>query len=77
LFNLPFSRDALPLVEEAAQRIEELVAALPTAAAAPLAAAGRVPESRRREVEDYFRNLSDDFGGEEWGQPAAPGQKSE
>jgi len=76
LFNAPFSRDSLPLVDAAAERIDELVAALPPSIA-PLAATGRVPESRRREVEDYFRNLSDDFGGEKWGAPAAPGQKSE
>ena len=76
LFNKPFSRDSIPAVQEAAERIDELIAALP-AATAPLAATGRVPESRRREVEDYFRNLSDDFGGEKLETPAKPGQKSE
>lgn len=76
LFNSPFDRNALPLVEEAAQRIAELVAELP-AASAPLTAAGRVPESRRREVEDYFRNLSDDFGSEDWNAAPEPGTKTE
>ncbi|MDB6154111.1 MAG: hypothetical protein JWL90_2564 [Chthoniobacteraceae bacterium] len=76
LFKSPFSLDSLPLVEEAARRIAELVAALP-AATAPLATAGRIPESRRREVEDYFRNLSDDFGSEQWDAAPAPGEKTE
>lgn len=71
LFNAPFSRDSLPLVEAAAQRIDELVADLP-AIAPPLASARRVPEARRREVEDYFRDLSDDFAGEQWEAPPAP-----
>lgn len=76
LFNSPFDRNALLLVEEAAQRIAELVAELP-ATSPPLAAAGRIPESRRREVEDYFRNLSDDFGSEDWNAPPEPGAKTE
>ncbi len=75
LFNAPFSRDSLPLVEQAARRIEELLAKLPEGSA-PVAATGRVPDARRREVEDYFRSLSDDFGSEQWGANTAPGPKT-
>jgi hypothetical protein len=75
LFNEPFSRDALPTIDEALERIGELLSALP-AANAPVAASGSVPEARRREVEDYFRNLSDDFAGEEKGDSLPPAQKS-
>lgn len=75
LFNEPFSREALPTIEEALERIGELLSALP-AANAPIAASGSVPEARRREVEDYFRNLSDDFAGEEKGDALPPGEKS-
>ena len=75
LFKTPFSRDALPDVEAAAERIEQLIAELP-ASSAPVVAAGKVPEQRRREVEDYFRDLSDDFGDEQW-DTEQPGQKTE
>jgi hypothetical protein len=67
LFNAPFSRDSLPLVEGAAERLQELILELPTGNSALVA--GRVPESRRREVEDYFRDLSNDFGDEQWAAP--------
>ncbi len=76
LFNAPFTLDSLPDVEAAAQRIQELLAELPNTSA-PVASTGRLPESRRREVEDYFRSLSDDFAGEQWDAPKKPGERTE
>ncbi len=75
LNNGSFSRDAIPTIDEAVERIGELLSALP-AANAPIAASGAPPEARRREVEDYFRNLSDDFAGEQKGDSLPPGQTS-
>ena len=67
LFDAPFSRDSIPLVEDATQRLQELVLELPVGNSAIVA--GHVPDARRREVEDYFRDLSNDFGDEQWTVP--------
>jgi hypothetical protein len=45
------------------ERLDLLMAALP-GNATPQTVQARVPESHRREIEAYFRNLSDDFGNE-------------
>jgi hypothetical protein len=52
-------------VDAADQRLQELIDQLPVD---PNLAAARnkMPEQSRREIEDYFRDLSDDFGGEVW-----------
>jgi hypothetical protein len=60
-----FDRSAIPLVENADQRIQELIDRIPTDAGI-VSAHGKLPEESRREIEDYFRDLSDDFGGEVW-----------
>jgi hypothetical protein len=60
-----FDRSAIPLVENADQRIQELIDRIPTEAGI-VSARGKLPEESRREIEDYFRDLSDDFGGEVW-----------
>lgn len=65
LDSVPFSPDILPDIDRAALRVQQLIAALPAAASTETAQT-RVPDARRREVEDYFRDLSDDFGGEQW-----------
>ena len=60
-----FDRSAIPLVEHADQRIQELIDRIPTDPGI-VSARGKLPEESRREIEDYFRDLSDDFGGEVW-----------
>jgi hypothetical protein len=61
----PFDRNALPLVQKTKNRLDEMLAELPGSGPG-LNAAGRIPDSSRREIEDYFRDLSDDFGNEQW-----------
>ncbi|MEZ5299607.1 MAG: hypothetical protein R3F11_02900 [Verrucomicrobiales bacterium] len=63
--SAPLAFETLPLIEAAERRVAELIAGLPAPPPEP-AAADRIPEGSRREIEDYFRDLSDDFGGEEW-----------
>lgn len=61
----PFDRSTIPLVDAADQRLKELIDQIPTDAGIA-SARGKLPEESRREIEDYFRDLSDDFGGEVW-----------
>ncbi|MCW1921117.1 hypothetical protein OKA05_01040 [Luteolibacter arcticus] len=61
----PFDRSTIPLVDAADQRLKELIDRIPTDAGIA-SARGKLPEESRREIEDYFRDLSDDFGGEVW-----------
>ncbi|RYD62718.1 MAG: hypothetical protein EOP83_13890 [Verrucomicrobiaceae bacterium] len=61
----PFDRSTIPLVDAADQRIKELIDRIPTDAGIA-SARGKLPEESLREIEDYFRDLSDDFGGEVW-----------
>lgn len=61
----PFDRSTIPLVDAAATRIDELIAEIPVTPGVATAA-GKLPEASRREIEDYFRDLSDDFGDEVW-----------
>lgn len=64
LENGTFDLSTLPTVEKAEKRIDTLISQLP---ATPGSATGdAIPEQRRREIEDYYRDLSDDFGGEVW-----------
>jgi hypothetical protein len=53
----------IPALDGIVQRLDVLIAQLP-GSQAPQTAHSRVPEASRREVEDYFKNLSDDFGDE-------------
>jgi len=64
----PFDRSTVPLVDAVEQRLQELLEELPKDQSTA-AARNRLPEKSRREIEDYFRDLSDDFGGEEWEKP--------
>ena len=61
----PFDRSTIPLVDAADQRLKELIDKIPTDVGLA-SARGKLPEESRREIEDYFRDLSDDFGGEVW-----------
>jgi len=61
----PFDRSTIPLVDAADQRLQQLQDELPKDQSTANAR-NRLPEQSRREIEDYFRDLSDDFGGEEW-----------
>lgn len=61
----PFDRSTIPLVDAADQRLKELIDRIPSEAGIA-SARGKLPEESRREIEDYFRDLSDDFGGEVW-----------
>lgn len=54
---------AIPALTGIIQRLDTLVAELP-ADGGEKSMAGRIPESSRREVEDYFKNLSDDLDDE-------------
>lgn len=54
---------AIPALTGIIQRLDTLVAELP-ADGGEKNMAGRIPESSRREVEDYFKNLSDDLDDE-------------
>ncbi len=65
LHNAPFDRNMIPILEAIEKRVDELVGEIPQISAV---AGGRraVPEENRREIEDYFRDLSNDFGGENW-----------
>lgn len=63
----PFDRRTVPLVDAADQRLKELIDQIPSDPDIA-SARGKLPEESRREIEDYFRDLSDDFGGEEWEQ---------
>ena len=67
----PFDRKALPLIVEARERLDEMLAELPRSETA-LSASSRIPDARRREIEDYFRGLSDDFGSEDWNTETFP-----
>ncbi len=68
LRETPFDRNALPILDAIEKRLDELVAEIPQVTAV---AGGRrtVPEENRREIEDYFRDLSEDFGEETWIRP--------
>ena len=61
----PFDRSTIPLVEAADQRLKELIDRIPSEGGIA-SSRGKLPEESRREIEDYFRDLSDDFGGEVW-----------
>lgn len=61
----PFDRSTIPLVDAADARLKELIDRIPTDTGIA-SARGKLPEESRREIEDYFRDLSDDFGGEVW-----------
>lgn len=61
----PFDRSTIPLVDAADQRLKELIDRIPSEAGIA-SAHGKLPEESRREIEDYYRDLSDDFGGEVW-----------
>ena len=61
----PFDRGTIPLVDAADARLKELIDRIPTDTGLA-SARGKLPEESRREIEDYFRDLSDDFGGEVW-----------
>ncbi len=61
----PFDRSTIPLVDAADRRLRALIERLPTDPNIA-SARGKLPEESRREIEDYFRDLSDDFGGEVW-----------
>ena len=65
LRDVPFDRSTIPILEAIEKRVDELVGEIPQVTAV---AGGRrtVPEESRREIEDYFRDLSDDFGNENW-----------
>ena len=65
LRDTPFDRNMLPILEAIEKRVDELVGEIPQVSTV---AGGRptVPEKNRREIEDYFRDLSDDFGEENW-----------
>lgn len=65
LHAAPFDRSTIPLVDAADQRLQELIELIPSESGI-VSAKGKLPEQSRREIEDYFRDLSDDFGGEEW-----------
>jgi hypothetical protein len=54
---------SVPAFDGIIERLDLLMAALP-GSGTPQAAQSRVPEHYRREIEAYFRNLSDDFGNE-------------
>lgn len=56
-----FNRDAIPLLKKAEERLLEMLTELP-GSSPDLSVANRIPDEDRREIEDYYRNLSDDFG---------------
>jgi hypothetical protein len=63
LRNFDFDSRSLPLLDQASKRLEEMIAAMPVKSQ-NATAGSKMPEEGRREVEDYFRSLSDDFGDE-------------
>ncbi|YCM46249.1 hypothetical protein V2O64_09500 [Verrucomicrobiaceae bacterium 227] len=63
--DFALDENALLYVNHIRGRIDQLISELPTPAARE-AAPTRIPEDRRREIEDYFRDLSDDFSDEGW-----------
>lgn len=61
----PFDRNSIPILDAIEKRVDELVGEIPQIT---VVEGGRraVPENSRQEIEDYFRDLSDDFGEEGW-----------
>ncbi|MES2709630.1 MAG: hypothetical protein V4726_23735 [Verrucomicrobiota bacterium] len=54
----------IPALTGIIQRLDTLVAELPPSGGEEKALVNRIPENSRREVEDYFKNLSDDLDDE-------------
>ena len=65
LHDAPFDRNSLPILEAIEKRVDELVGEIPQISSVT-GGPRTVPESSRREIEDYFSDLSDDFGEETW-----------
>ncbi len=65
LRSAPFDRSAIPLVDAADVRLQELIELIPSDPGV-FSARGKPPEASRRDIEAYFRDLSDDFGDEDW-----------
>ena len=63
--NKPLDVSTLGYVKFIKEQIDRLISEMPTPAT-PEAAPIRIPEDRRREIEDYFKDLSDDFSDEGW-----------
>ncbi len=59
LRNGTFDKNSLPLIEMAESRIDKLIAEIPRPDNDAVVR-NRVPESSRREIEDYYRDLSND-----------------
>jgi hypothetical protein len=60
LHNGTFDKNSLPLIEMAESRIDQLIAEIPRSDNDAVVR-NRVPESSRREIEDYYRDLSNDI----------------
>lgn len=60
LHNGTFDKNSLPLIEMAESRIDQLIAEIPRPDNDAVVR-NRVPESSRREIEDYYRDLSNDI----------------
>lgn len=60
LHNGKFDKNSLPLIEMAESRIDQLIAEIPRPDNDAVVR-NRVPESSRREIEDYYRDLSNDI----------------
>ena len=60
LYNGTFDRNSLPLIQRAEDRLDQLLKEFPKPDQETITRS-RIPEPSRREIEDYYRDLSNDM----------------